>query len=415
MPYYITDEAEGCEGWAVVKEDGEVLGCHRTKGAAVSQMVAVSLAEDIEPGGERQVDLDLPDYIVAAANRGLQFYREGLGGSGIVERTVREAREMADGRVSEDKVIRVSAWAARHAVDLDAEGARPGEEGFPTPGAVAHYLWGIPTGDRYDDARAWFDRKADQIREEEGRMSPTPVKPRSKNANVEFRSFKSELRAEGDGNIVSGYAAVFNSPSEPLPFTERIAPGAFSRTLRERRKDVRAYLNHDSTFVLASRRSGTLELHEDDHGLAFRMQLPDTTYANDLRNLMRDGIVDSMSFGFTVQRNGDKWNEDGTERTLTGVALHEISIVTGYPAYRAASAALRSLERISERTGVAVDELQDAFDQLAEGTLSKDGANLLLSAIGEVAAQPDPEPEVAPDPNLLALKQKQLDLLAKRF
>ena len=57
MPYFITDTAAGCSGWATIKDDGEVIGCHETKEAAIEQMVAVSLAEGIEPGGERA----LPD------------------------------------------------------------------------------------------------------------------------------------------------------------------------------------------------------------------------------------------------------------------------------------------------------------------------------------------------------------------
>ena len=52
MPYFITDKADGCSGFATVKEDGEVIGCHTTKQDAVDQMIAVSLAEGIEPGGE---------------------------------------------------------------------------------------------------------------------------------------------------------------------------------------------------------------------------------------------------------------------------------------------------------------------------------------------------------------------------
>jgi len=54
MPYFITDESE-CPAWAVVKEDGEVVACHDTKQAAIDQMVALSIAEDLEPGGERAV------------------------------------------------------------------------------------------------------------------------------------------------------------------------------------------------------------------------------------------------------------------------------------------------------------------------------------------------------------------------
>jgi HK97 family phage prohead protease len=53
MPYYITDKSSDCSGWAVVKEDGEVLGCHDSKQSAIDQAVAVSIAEDTEFGGER--------------------------------------------------------------------------------------------------------------------------------------------------------------------------------------------------------------------------------------------------------------------------------------------------------------------------------------------------------------------------
>lgn len=51
MPYYITEESDECESWAVVKEDGELMACHTTKESAIDQMVAISLSEGIEPGG----------------------------------------------------------------------------------------------------------------------------------------------------------------------------------------------------------------------------------------------------------------------------------------------------------------------------------------------------------------------------
>jgi HK97 family phage prohead protease len=52
MPYYVTDEAEDCAGWAVIKENGEIIGCHLMKQDAIDQMVAVSTDEGMEPGGE---------------------------------------------------------------------------------------------------------------------------------------------------------------------------------------------------------------------------------------------------------------------------------------------------------------------------------------------------------------------------
>ena len=58
MPYYIEKDNDGCaQGeWATTKGDGEVMGCHDTKEQAIRQMVALSVAEGIEPGGERNAD-----------------------------------------------------------------------------------------------------------------------------------------------------------------------------------------------------------------------------------------------------------------------------------------------------------------------------------------------------------------------
>jgi uncharacterized protein len=360
-------------------------------------------------GGEgeaRDVDLTVPGYIRDAASQGLEFHREGLSGN-VTPGTVREARLMADGQVS-DKVVRAAAWAARHRPDLDAEGARPGDDGYPSPGAVAHLLWGIPTGGRYPDAVAWFERKSEQVQDDRSAgMEVTPVVPRTKGADVEFRSYTGELRATDDGQGFVGYAAVFNSDSQPLPFIERIAPGAFQKSLRQRKQDIKLYVNHNSDMVLANRNSGTLRLSEDERGLRVEADLPDTSYARDLRDLMQRSIVDKMSFGFQVDRKGDRWSDDGMTRTLTSVRLFEVSVVTGFPAYEATNAAVRSLERLSQRTGMAVDELSEALDALADGQeLDPVKADLLLSAIK--SATP------AAPVNLLGLKAKQTELLAKK-
>ena len=87
--------------------------------------------------------LDAPAYIAANARRGLRLYEEGRGGDGLVARTIREAREMAAGTISEDKAVRMAAWIARHLVDFDApQNSDPQDPGYPGPGLVAHLLWG---------------------------------------------------------------------------------------------------------------------------------------------------------------------------------------------------------------------------------------------------------------------------------
>ena len=209
----------------------------------------------------------------------------------------------------------------------------------------------------------------------------------------------------GDGMAFSGYAAVFNSDSEPLPFTERILPGAFRKSLRSR-NNVRMYLNHDSSMLLATTRAKTLRLEEDERGLKVDADLPDTTVGRDLSTLIKRGDVDSMSFGFSVPARGDKWSDDGNVRELKEVKLYEVSVVTGFPAYAATSASVRSVDTLAQRAQVDADKLAVAITVLESGSeLDDDQAGLL----SEVVAKLRKQPEAAP--SRIGVLQKQLDLL----
>jgi len=209
----------------------------------------------------------------------------------------------------------------------------------------------------------------------------------------------------GDGMSFSGYAAVFNSDSEPLPFIERIAPGAFKRSLKSK-NNIRMYLNHDSSMLLATTRAKTLRLMEDERGLKVEADLPDTTVGRDLSTLIQRGDVDSMSFGFSVPPKGDSWSDDGSVRELKEVRLYEVSVVTGFPAYQATSASVRSLEILAERTSSDADKLADAITVLEAGSeLSDEQASLLLDVVRKLQRKPEQVPA-----SLLA---KQLELQGK--
>ena len=60
MPYFISQDTE-CPEWAVIKDDVTVIACHPDKQSAIDQMVAISIEENIEPGGERSITRELPD------------------------------------------------------------------------------------------------------------------------------------------------------------------------------------------------------------------------------------------------------------------------------------------------------------------------------------------------------------------
>jgi HK97 family phage prohead protease len=541
MPYSITQNNPDCSGWAVVDPDNVVFGCHQTKADAIKQAVAISLATDEPFVGERAMpDLTAPKFMQDAAGQGVKWFEDGLAGDGVTAGTVREARLMASGDVSEDKWRRISAWIARHLVDLDAPDAKPGADGYPSPGVVAHALWGseggkdgalrvqdyadrlmarveaesrnangptvkisdidgtliqggrrvektwiflqdqpgalfIVTGRPESEREATVQQLADlDITYSRLIMNPSStadspeykkataeellktynvmvavendpqtlayydelgieaVDPRNLDAQgveemnayrkgkiadmgkIETREFTTtiELRAEGDGNTFSGYAALFNSPSEPLPFTEVIAPGAFKRSLRSR-NDVKMLWNHDSGSVLASTRSGTLSLVEDERGLKVTAVLPDTTAGRDARELISKGIVDAMSFGFSVPSGGDSWSNDGSTRTLKSVRLHEVSVVA-WPAYAATggTVSVRALDKVAQRAEVDADALQDVLTRIEDGaeSLTSDDRRLLEQVLDRLAPAEEAN-EIVGDLNLLALKKKKLNIL----
>jgi HK97 family phage prohead protease len=167
-------------------------------------------------------------------------------------------------------------------------------------------------------------------------------------ATIERRA--GELVQSEPGKVV-GYAAVFGPFSEDLGgFRERVDPGAFDRSLKEGR-DIRALIDHDTAKVLGRSSVDTLRLAKDDRGLRVEINLPDTSYARDLRALMERGDVSQMSFAFLLGPDGDKWEGRGDDglriRTLLDVELIEVSIVT-LPAYPDTTAAVRSLKGLEE-------------------------------------------------------------------
>ena len=161
-------------------------------------------------------------------------------------------------------------------------------------------------------------------------------------------------RADVNGQTIAGYAAVFNSPSEDLGgFIEYIAPGAFDSVMND---DVRGFYNHDYNYLLGRASSGTLRLSTDERGLRYEIDLPNTTYANDLIELMRRGDVNQSSFAFMIE--SDSWSVKGKQniRTITKISrLIDVAPVV-IPAYPAATSQLvtRALNTDAEvQTSVA--------------------------------------------------------------
>jgi hypothetical protein len=251
-------------------------------------------------------------------------------------------------------------------------------------------------------------------------INSTNTKARSKMKKTERRTFtvrNIETREAEDGTMrMAGYAAVFNEASLPLPFIERIAPGAFSKTLQET-PDVRLLANHEG-LPMARTKNGTMRLYEDETGLYFEAELANTQEAKDLYTLVSRGDVDQMSFAFRVIRQN--WSKDRTERTLTEVSLADgdVSIVT-YPAYTATSVEARealkkAVLEIKEGREVSGDSLlvlESVFGDLAEG---HEYIMKAVEVMGTLLGNNGVEGEVEEDalPPLEDVEEQELELSA---
>ena len=147
-----------------------------------------------------------------------------------------------------------------------------------------------------------------------------------------------------ESNTVEGYALNWNE-YDMGSFMERIDVNALGE-LRD--YDVHALYNHDYDHVLARSKygEGTLSLEQDQEGLKFRFDLPDTSTGNEVRTLVGRGDVDQASWAFTVKQ--ERWENVRSEKPTRVIEkigeMYDISL-TPRGANPTTSVALRSLEK----------------------------------------------------------------------
>ena len=166
-------------------------------------------------------------------------------------------------------------------------------------------------------------------------------------ATAERITMNSEVRAipTKDGSLkIAGYAATFDTEAENLNFREKIAPGAFTRSLASD-EPIFLLINHQSgQLPLASTRSGTLKLTQDAVGLRMEANLDaKNPRALELASALTRGDVNKMSFSFSINEGGE--TRDGGVRTLTDITCYEVSVVN-MPAYESTDVGMRSAEEI---------------------------------------------------------------------
>lgn len=320
------------------------------------------------------VNLKPTEEMAAEATRGLEWRREyNRGGTEV---GVARARDISNRtNLSPETIGRMVSYFARHEVDKEAEGFRPGEDGYPSAGRIAWALWGGDAG------QAWAKSKQKELEEnnmneiESKSAKVIPCNNEGRHANMkDFKEIRvtgstlevrMSVQADVESRTIRGYAAKFGTVSEPLmsrdakyKFRETIAVGAFDEANME---DVRALFNHDNNIVLARSRNGagTLMLGIDEIGLWYEFEAPNTTHGNDLLESVKRGDIDQSSFAFSLDEDGAEWMESGDYeedsdvvymRTIKKIKrIYDVSPVTE-PAYSDTSVAVRSLETFCEST-----------------------------------------------------------------
>lgn len=146
-------------------------------------------------------------------------------------------------------------------------------------------------------------------------------------------------------------------------FLERIATGAFTKTIAENGQRIRAIFHHGADSHIGFKVIGPIEaLEEDDDGVRYRLRLLDTTYNADLRPGIEAGQYGTSFRGTVVKRDIDRrpkrsaHNPKGLpEVTYTEIRLQEFGL-TPFPVYEGTTATMRSLldDEVRERIAAGV-------------------------------------------------------------
>jgi HK97 family phage prohead protease len=207
---------------------------------------------------------------------------------------------------------------------------------------------------------------------------------------IEFKTFevKGTLNVEGE---ITGYGAIFDNVDRG---GDVIKKGAFAKTISENGGSVIMVANHDQNKPIGR----VTEMKEDATGLLFKGYLSKTDRAQEYKQLMKDGVVDSFSIGYAVVK-GDRNDHGG--RDLAELKLFEISPVAIPMNPEAKLLEVKNISKEDNR-----EETLERFENLAKTIgkksmkLQNEAELLKLAELYKSVTQPlqvDTEPIVDPE------------------
>lgn len=315
------------------------------------------------------------------AQRGLDWREEyGRGGTEV---GVARARDISNRvNLSDDTIGRMVSFFARHEVDKDAQGFRPGEEGYPSAGRIAWALWGG------DPGKSWADKELAKIQGEGAEKMMMRKNLVLDNVGLKF--------AKGETGAFSGYASVFGGVDS---YRDTIMPGAYKSVIERIQagsaRMPKMFINHKSYELPVGK---WLSMEEDAKGLLMSGELtPGMTEAQTVKAAMQHGTIDGLSIGYGLNNDDVEYEDEeeyGRVRIIKNVSeLYEISIVT-YPADDAARVDLTSVKSALDQ----VESIKDFEDFLREaGGFSKSLATATASRAKRLFSQSESEKQKLPD------------------
>lgn len=294
------------------------------------------------------VNLVPTEQMAKNARRGLELRREyNRGGTAV---GVARARSIANRQELSPKTInRMVSFFARHAVDAEAEGYRPGEPGYPSAGKIANLLWGGP------QAYSWAKRKQRELE----KSDEVPMKK-------VFHLEDIKLYQENDERKFEGYASTFGNMDRQGDIVDA---GAFAKSLatHNAQKTMPAMLlHHDLKRPIGK----WTHMTEDQKGLRVTGTLTaGVRDADEAYALLKDGAINSMSIGYRVR--DEEYDSRSKANHLKEIDLHEVSLVT-IPAN--ASALVSAVK--DEAGDINIRELENV---LRDAGLSRKEAKAILA------------------------------------
>lgn len=177
-------------------------------------------------------------------------------------------------------------------------------------------------------------------------MLSKKVELRRLDVNFAFEDFDDDvLRVEGI--ILTGFKSHVLGAPDKKQWQEIIEPGVFGEALKrayDMGRNIEFLENHDPLKILSSTKNGSLTLEENEDGLAFEARIVQTSWGKDLYLLVKEGIIEGLSFGMTVHEEEWFQDENGMAiRLIKKIDLYEVSALKT-PAYPMTFLESRGLE-----------------------------------------------------------------------